>query len=40
MRRAQLDFKLEPDGELLQRQNPKDAMLIMVDYISCIDFLP
>lgn len=35
-----LELKLEPDGELLQRQNPRDVMLIMVDYISCIDFPP
>lgn len=40
MKPARLELKLEPDGELLQRQNPKDVMLIMVDYISCIDFLP
>lgn len=39
MELVQLELTLEPDRELLQRQNPKDVMLIMVDYISCIDFL-
>lgn len=34
-----LELKLEPGRELLQRQNPRDVMLIMEDYISCIDFL-